>query len=280
MELGDIIKWVDRKNQDLKNAEFEKLFMEDNFQEEIIYERVQTYNPEYDKYSYAIISHFLQLSEANKKALIKRLFRNSSTFFHRCEQARNLSGNFSWVSSMITCFIELNNDDDLFVCSSAREMIALEYELLGFYSEVIQLCVECGLDVNELYPTNVKNEVIEDIINSMLSISSQKGNYSEKNQRWQDYIIGDYREAWIKLISQELNVSKNKNGKLMATIIQALGQTGSVLTFKKSVFYKALRKDFPFLNSDEAINKYLNVYSVNAISQSEIDAIKTKVGCC
>ena len=66
----------------------------------------------------------------------------------------------------------------------------------------------------------------------------------------------------------------------MATIIQALGQTGSVLTFKKSVFYKALRKDFPFLNSDEAINKYLNVYSVNAISQSEIDAIKTKVGCC
>ena len=158
--------------------------------------------------------------------------------------------------------------------------MALEYELLGFYSEIIQLCVECGLDPNELHTRNIKNEVIEDIVNSMRSIPIQKENHIKKNQRWHDYIIGDYKDAWIRLIRQELEMSKNKNGKLMATIILALGQTGSILNFKKSVFYKALRVEFPLLNSDEAINKYLNTYSTNTILQSEIDTIKTKVGCC
>jgi hypothetical protein len=281
MELGDIIKWVDRKNEHLRNAEFNEIFMEDNPQEEIVYERVREYNPEYEKYSYAIIPHILQLSEDNKKALIKRLFRNSGSFFYRCEKQQKRTDNDGWVHLMRDNIIYFNCDDeDLFICPSAGEMMALEYELLGFYSEIIQLCVECGLNPNELHTSDIKNDVIDDIVNSMRTIPAQKENHIKKNQKWQDYIIGDYKAAWISLIEKELKVSANKNGKLMATIILALGQTGSVLNFKKSVFYRALRVDFPSLNSDEAINKYLNANSVYTIPQSEIEAIKIKVGCC
>lgn len=284
MELGDIIKWVDRKNQDLRNAEFNQIFMGDNPQEEIVYERLREYNPEYDKYSYALIPHILQLSEDNKKALIRRLFRNSSSFFHRCEQDRKCTDDYAWVFSMRNNIIYFNCDDeDLFINPSAGEMMALEYELLGFYSEIIQLCVECGLNLNELHNSDIKNEVIEDIVKSFQLISVQNENPMKKNQRRQDYIIGNNKDAWIRLIEQELEMSKNKNGKLMATIILALGQTGSILNFKKSVFYKALRVDFPLLNSDEAINKYLNIYSTNTIPQSEIDSIKQKlvvISCC
>lgn len=281
MELGDIIKWVDKKNEHIRNAEFNEIFMEDNPQEEIVYGRVREYNPEYEKYSYAIIPHILQLSEDNKKALIKRLFRNSGSFFYRCEKQQKRTDDDGWVHLMRNNIIYFNCDDeDLFICPSAGEMMALEYELLGFYSEIIQLCVECGLNPNELHTSDIKNDVIDDIVNSMRSIPAQKENRIKKNQIWQDYIIGDYKDAWISLIEKELKISANKNGKLMATIISALAQTGSVLYFKKSAFYRALRVDFPSLNSDEAINKYLNVNSVYTISQSEIDAIKKKVGCC
>jgi hypothetical protein len=280
MELGDIIKWVDRKNQDLRNAEFNQILMEDNQQNEIVYEKMREYNPEYDKYSYALIPHILQLSEDSKKALIRRLFRNSGTFFHRCVIERKGTDDGGWVFFMQSRINYLSwDDEDLFINPSAEKMIALEYELLGFYSEIIQLCVECGLNPDELHTNDIKKEVIEDIVDSMRSIPAQKENPMKKNQRWQDYIIGNNKEKWIRLIRQELEMSKNKNGKLMATIILALGQTGSILNFKKSVFYKALRVDFPLLNSDEAINKYLNTYSTNAILQSEIDAIKIKVGC-
>ena len=281
MELADIIKWVDSKNQALRNAEFDSILEESNEQEEFIfYERVRAYEPECDKYSYAIIPYILQLSENDKKALIRRLFRNSGSFFYNCEKERKRTDDEGWVFLMRSNIVYLNCDaEELYITPSTSQKMVLEYELLGFYSEVIQLCVECGLNPNELHPIDVKNEVIDDIIRSMQPIPQKKRIPIGTAPKWQDYIIGEHREAWISLITKELNTSQNKNGKLMATIILALGQTGSLLNFKKRAFYGLLRKDFPLLNSDEAINKYLNTNSANMVFQEDIEAIKTKVGC-
>lgn len=276
MELGDIIKWVDRKNQDLRNAEFNQIFMEDNPQEEIILERVREYNPEYDKYSYALIPHILQLSEDNKKALIKRLFRNSSSFFHRCEQNRKCTDDYVWVFSMQNNIIYFNCDDeDLFINPSAGEMMALEYELLGFYSEIIQLCVECGLNLNELHNSDIKNEVIEDIV-KCTRLTPQEKYEAQKSllpTKWQDYIIGPEKTQWEQLIANDISKARNRNGRLVATIITAMQKKGAIIHLgNRSEFYRYLKADFPNLNKDTAINNPLNGNS-NLITQQEIEKV-------
>lgn len=102
-------------------------------------------------------------------------------------------------------------------------------------------------------------------------------------QNWQDYIIGANKDAWINLIREELNNAGNKNGRLMAVIILALRKNSAIKTLtSKKRFYDALRAEFPNLNSDTAINKYLNAESPNSytppIPKDEIIAIINKLG--
>lgn len=294
MELADIIKWVDETNQSYRNAIFEDDFLQS---EEIevapgIWEKVTEmemitgeYTPQYTKYSYAVIPYILQLGVNDKKALTRRLFRNSSLFILTCKNCRE-SNPEDWVYDIIySPGWWTSPDEEWFISRTRLKKIKLEYELLCFYYEVIQTCGECELKPEELHTDEDVIEVMKDILRSGLpsGLPKKERNFAKESTTWQDYIIGKERDAWINLITKELELSKKKNGKLMATIILALSQTASIRFFKKSEFYRALRKDFPFLNSDEAINKYLNTNSPNNIAvpipQDEIDAMIKKISC-
>lgn len=70
----------------------------------------------------------------------------------------------------------------------------------------------------------------------------------------------------------------------MAVIILALQKNSAIKTLtSKKRFYDALRMEFPNLNSNTAINKYLNAESPNScttpIPEDEINTIINKISC-
>ena len=278
MELGDIIKWVDDLTGELSNACIIVNFA-DEAKEEIMEIPIK-YEPEFPKYTYALIGHILHLDIENKKALFKRLFRESYHFFSICVNLRKEKGNCRWLFAMSVPVITLDErlvDESYTIPLYEWKCYQIQYELFEFYQETIILCQE-----NELNPKDFiipeANEVVEDM-------SLYKKLDAEKllpPTEWQDYIIGDNKEKWVNLINQEIGAS-DRNGKLMASIILALQKDGSIKHFTKSKFYKALRVDFPNLNSDESINKYLNADSTNSfvtpISEDEKDDIIKRLSC-
>lgn len=297
MELADIIRWVDETNESYGNAlfgndfiDYEEIEVAPGEREKLtVMEKITgEYTPQYTKYSYDVIPYILQLGINDKKALTRRLFRNSRLFIHTCKQRRESSPE-DWVYEIIFYNGGLISTNEEWFCNRTRlKIMELEYELLCFYCEVIHTCGECELNPEELHPDEDVIEVMKDILRSGIKSGlrithKMECNYIKKSTTWQDYIIGKKRDAWIDLITRELELSKKKNGKLMATIILALSQTASIRFFKKSEFYRALRKNFPFLNSDEAINKYLNTNSANnlavPIPQDEIEAMIKKISC-
>lgn len=102
--------------------------------------------------------------------------------------------------------------------------------------------------------------------------------------KWQDYIIGADKEAWERLITEELNNAGKHSGRLFAMIILAMQREGAIKEIpSKTKFYALMRVVFPLLSSDQSINKHLNTNSPNScttpISDDEIEAIIKKVSC-
>ena len=284
MELGDIIKWVDDLGAELANACFIFNFVDEAKQE--IMEIPIKYEPEYPKYTYALIDHILHLDIENKKALFKRLFRNSDHLFQICINLRKEKGNCRWLSEMEVPVITLDErlvDESYTIPLYEWKCYQIQYELFEFYKEAITLCKENELNPNDFIIPEA-NEVVEDMgWHSHMTIIEKL--YVEKllpPTKWQDYIIGDNKEKWVNLITREIGTSE-RNGKLMASIILALQKDGSIKHFRRGKLYKALRVDFPNLNSDESINKYLNANSANSIvtpiTEDEKEDIIKKVGC-
>ena len=100
--------------------------------------------------------------------------------------------------------------------------------------------------------------------------------------KWQDYIIGANKEAWERLITEELNNAGRRSGRLFAKIILAMQREGAIKEIpSKTKCYSLFRADFPYLSTDSSINKYLNTDSPNSydppILDDEIEALIKKV---
>lgn len=101
--------------------------------------------------------------------------------------------------------------------------------------------------------------------------------------KWQNFIIGKNKDAWVDLIITEMqNASKTHNARLMAAIIAALQQSGAIIDLsskgKKKEFYKLLKKDFSHLNTFEAVYKPFRD-GEKPVREDEITAILTKISC-
>ena len=158
-------------------------------------------------------------------------------------------------------------------------------DLDNFYLQVYHYCLEWGYNIEQLLDNSDFSGELRPLVYEYYEHRTiQPQQNLQGNRDWRDYIIGENKQAWIKLIKEELKSAGNKNGRLVATIILALQQTSSILAIQsKKQFYDALRADFPNLNSDTAINKYLNAESPNSyttpIPEDEIIAIINKIGC-
>lgn len=120
--------------------------------------------------------------------------------------------------------------------------------------------------------------------NNTTTSNPQIGDTPSENSKWQDYIIGTNKEAWERLITEELKNAGSRSGRLLAMIIFALQKDNAIKEIiSKTKFYTLLRADFPRLSTDSSINKYLNAHSPNSydspIPDNEIEAMIKKVGC-
>lgn len=132
MELAQIIKWVDDTNMYLVNPT----------------ESVRDYNEdigyilEFKQYKYAITEYFFKVDKSNKEALVKRLFRECDEFigYMRCiaEDCPN-----DWIDDIADEIFDDNTTDH-----DIEE--ALRIDLLKFYCEVINLCLESNIDPEKL----------------------------------------------------------------------------------------------------------------------------------
>lgn len=214
MELGDIIKWVDRKNQDLRNVAFDLSAW--GGQEEIsIYPN--EYKSEYQEYKYALTNYLLIASIENKKALVRRLFRGSYSFFRLCCKQRKETSDASWLFMMKTSiFIAPYDEAPIFMPQAIWAQRCIEYELVNFYAEVLQLCQESELNPLELYHSEHKG--LDDVFADMV-LSSKPQNYNEN--MLEAYIVKD-KDKVLKVIDSEMAKVKKKAGKIIALIICAL----------------------------------------------------------
>lgn len=139
MELAQIIKWVDDTNMYLVNPT----------------ESVRDYNEdigyilEFKQYKYAITEYFFKVDKSNKEALVKRLFRECDEFigYMRCiaEDCERVSDDYpyEWVHDIA---------DEIFDDDTTDHNIdeALLIDLLKFYCEVINLCLESDINPEKL----------------------------------------------------------------------------------------------------------------------------------
>lgn len=240
----------------------------------------ECYNSEYRSYAYTMAAEFLHIDKDNKVALIRRLFRNSEDFFAVCMQRRE-ECSWRWILDITT-----TPGEDRGRTNQAL-LHTLEADLLGFYIEVVHLCLESDLSSpSELYPFPESKEAIEDIV-KYTRLTPQEKIEAQKlllPTKWQDYIIGTNKEAWERLITEELNNAGEHSGRLFAMIILAMRREGAIKEIpSKTKFYALLRDDFPLLSTDQSINNVLNANSPNScvkpISDDEIEAIIKKVSC-
>ena len=272
--MEKVIKWIDDTNQQFSYINYKiKNNQECTFEYRSWNNDIECYTNESEKHIYNLLSIILQASNENKVFIFKRIFRHSRDFFYYCNELRE-NDPYSWI---IRVWLNSSMSGER---NAEKLKSTLLYDLLMFYSEALQLCYECNLPSTALPQYDFATGVIEDILADMKLPHKR----IQPNIEWQDYIIGENKQAWIKLIKKELKSAGNKNGRLVATIILALQQTSSILAIQsKKQFYDALRADFPNLNSDTAINKYLNAESPNSyttpIPEDEIIAIINKIGC-
>lgn len=229
----------------------------------------ECYNSEYRSYAYAMAAEFLHVDKDNKVALIRRLFRNSEDFFAMCMQRRE-ECSWRWILDITTTPSEDRGR------TNQALLHTLEADLLGFYIEVVHLCLECDLgSPSELYPFPESKEAIEDIV-KYTRLTPQEKIEAQKSLRltkWQDYIIGPKKTQWEQLIAEDISKARNRNGRLVATIITAMQKEGAIIHLSnRSEFYRYLRVDFPNLNTDTAIDNPLNGNS-NLITQQEIEKV-------
>ena len=279
MELAQIIKWVDDTNMEYHHANFEWLIMqskEENVRRE--------YTPAYKEYSYAIISHIISQPNCdNKKALVRRLFRNGRSFFLDCKQERDKYKDF-WIGeiSMIESLCT-HRYEDMFISDSTWRHWVAGNELLNFYSEVILTSVECGLDPIELCTDSVK-DVITDIIDYARLTPQQKNELDSTSL--EAFILKD-KEAVLNAIDAELMNSTKKEGKRIAIIICALERYGYMadVTGRIERLHIAFTRRYPNkIASRQSISDYItatkdNVYcgSAKPLANDDIETFYKKI---
>lgn len=254
MELAQIIKWVDDINREYHNSYFDRLIMqskEENVRRE--------YTPAYKEYSYAIISHIISQPNCdNKKALVRRLFRNGRSFFEYCKQQRDKHdwwiGEISMIESLCTYSYE-----DMYISDSTWRHWVAGNELLNFYSEVILTSVECGLTPTELCTDSVK-DVITDIIDYARLTPQQKKDVD--STLLEMFILKD-RDKVLKAIDAELESIVKQSGKHIALIICALEHYGYIanISGKQMKIISAFSLRYPNkVATAQAVGQYINAH--------------------
>ena len=228
MELAQIIKWVDEKNMNFRTTEFDLSIIEDG-QDEISI-NPNDYTSEYNEYQYALINYLLLMDLENKKALVRRLFRGGYSFFNRCCKQREETNDGLWLFTMKTSIFIPPYEDSLISISSALwTQMCIEHELVNFYAEVLQLCIESELNPIELCPFEHKG--LDDVFADMALFSKTQ----PTNKMILEKYISKDTDKVLKVIDNEMANAKKGSGRIIALIICALEKFGYIETIDGKV---------------------------------------------
>lgn len=221
MELVDIIRWVD-KMYTLDAIEIREP------------KTAGGYKFEYSDYTCALASQMLRLDTENKKALARRLLRNSFLF---------------WKELRIIVFNELDGHSEdlcpylyyIYLADRDGEKIAsLEevvlYDLFKFYTELFSLCFESNIDPTELCP-QIAIEGFDEIIKKVIGITRV---FERPNTQVPKYkqLGRTHRIAILKMLLKHMNVSKDIDKTNIAAFIEAVTGGNIEVKPKDSVSYK------------------------------------------
>lgn len=251
MELGDIIKWVDDTNMYLSmtyNLNAMGIEQHDGIRE---YKKDVGYISQHKEYAYACATEILHINKENKEALFRRLFRNSEVFFYECIDRRKKNSENNATQWIFTISQDGISD---FGKTNIGIIATLEYDLLGFYTEVVLLCKECGLEPATYLDPEAK-EVVEDIERYTRLTPLQNA----EELKTYETTPRSHRIAAVKMLLDHTSVSKGIDKTAIAAFVEAVTGGNIQAKPKDTLSYKT-----PTKQAKEAAAEWLGKIGIEA----------------
>ena len=271
-----VYKWIDEHSTHLHTAHMFRLGLNANDKQHS--DDIVTIKVTFKDMIHIVEAELLKRDAQTRGVLFRQLFRRCDTFFDFCNDMAKRE--YPMAVELGMFIIPKGSALDI-----SAECLQTFTNLLGFYSELARLCTDYDLTVSDYCEDN-NIKILEEFAGSVPSHTTpiKPQRQTPLTTKWQDYIIGAHKEAWERLITEELNNAGKHSGRLFAMIICAMRREGAIKEIRsKTKFYTLLRDDFPLLATDSGINKYLNTDSPNSydrpITNDEIEAIIKKVSC-
>lgn len=270
-----VYKWLDEHSTHLHTAHMFRLGL--NTHDKQLSDDISTIKGAFKDMIHIVEGELLTRDTQTRGVLFRQLFRRCNTFFDFCNDMAKREYPMAVELGM---FIIPKGS----ALNISAECLQTFMNLLGFYSELARLCTDYDLTASDYCEDN-NIKILEEFAGLVPAYTTPikpqpKTPYTTK---WQDYIIGANKEAWERLITEELNNAGEHSGRLFAMIILAMRRDGAIKEIpSKTKCYALFRADFPLLATDSGINKYLNTDSPNSydlpIPNDEIEALIKKVG--
>ena len=221
MELAQIIKWVTNTHKYLGDPN-----TAENARE---YNEEHGYLLEYEQYIYALTGHFLKMDTNNKKAFVKRLFRDCDNFI---EYLEFVAEEHKEECNECSCEWVYYLADEIYFDDVITHEIdnALFVDLLKFYCEVIWLCFESELDPVRL--SSLHKDIINDLA-EFLRLGDKECDESDKIKR----VPRIDRIVAVKLLLEKAGVRGIDRTRL-ASFVEAVTGGNSATAPKDTYTYR------------------------------------------